>query len=81
MVRQIFESTVDLFPDPEPKTLTVRLHRLSSPIHQAGPEHLCTELNASETIFPGTELQLFFKSLGTTSLPRDQESLGWSGGG
>ena len=74
LVRQIFESTVDLFPEPEPKTLTVRMHRLSSPIHQAALEHLCTELNASETTFPGTELQLFFESLGTTPLPRDQES-------
>lgn len=74
LVRQIFESAVDLFPDPEKKTLTVRLHRLSSPIHQTALEHLCTELNASETPFPGTDLQLFFESLGTTPLPRDQES-------
>ena len=74
LVRQIFESAVDLWPDPEKKTLTVRLHRLSSPIHQRALEHLCAELNASETPFPGTELQLIFEPLGTTPLPRNQES-------
>jgi len=74
LVRQIFESAVDLSPNQEQKTLTVRLHRLSSPAHDAALEHLCSELTASETTFPGTELRLLFEPIGTSQLPRDQES-------
>jgi hypothetical protein len=74
LVRQVFGSAVDLCPDPEQRTLTVRLHRLSSAIHDAALEHLCAELTATETMFPGTELRLIFEPVGSTSLPRDQES-------
>jgi len=74
LVRQIFGSAVDLCPDPVAQTLTVRLHRLSSAIHDAALEHLCAELTASETVFPGTDLRLVFEPVGSTSLPRDQES-------
>ena len=74
LVRQILGSAVDLSPDPAAGTLTVRLHRLSSAIHDAALEHLCTELTATETVFPGTELRLIFEPVGSTSLPRDQES-------
>jgi hypothetical protein len=74
LVRQIFESAADLRPNPEQKILTVRLHRLSSPAHDAALEHLCTELTATETTFPGTELRLIFEPVGTSQLPRDQES-------
>lgn len=74
LVRQIFESAVDLCPNQEQKTLTVRLHRLSSPAHDAVLQHLCAELTASETTFPGTELRLLFEPIGTSPVPRDQES-------
>jgi hypothetical protein len=73
LVRQVFSSAVDLCPDPEQRTLTVRLHRLSSAIHDAALEHLCAELTATETVFPGTELRLVFEPVGSTSLPRDQD--------
>lgn len=74
LVRQVFHSAVDLCPEPERKTLTVRLHRLSSAIHDVALQHLCTELTATETVFPGTELRLVFERVGSTSLPRDQDS-------
>jgi len=74
LVRQVFESAVDLCPDPQRKTLTVRLHRLSSPAHDAVLHHLCAELSESETTFPGTDLRLIFEPIGTTPLPPDQES-------
>ncbi len=74
LVRQVFHSAVDLCPTPEQKTLTVRLHHLSSAIHDAALAHLCAELTATETVFPGTELRLIFEPVGSTSLPRDQES-------
>ena len=74
LVRQIFGSTVDLCPDQQQKTLTVRLHRLSTSAHDEILSHLCAELTASETTFPGTELRLVFEPIGTSQLPRDQES-------
>jgi hypothetical protein len=74
LVRQVLSSAVDLRPDPAAKTLTVRLHGLSSPGHDAALRHLCAELTATETIYPGTELRLIFEPLGATVLPRGQES-------
>jgi hypothetical protein len=74
LVRQIFESAADLCPNLEQKTLTVRLHRLSSHIHDAALEHLCQELTASETTYPGTDLRLVFEPVRTNQFPRDQES-------
>ena len=74
LVRQIFGSAVDLHPDREKQTLTVRVHRLSCAAHQEALEHLCGELNESETTFPGTELRLVYEAIGATQFPRDQES-------
>lgn len=74
LVRQIFQSAVDLCPEPEQKILRVGLHRLSSPAHDEVLKHLCAELSASETTFPGTDLRLIFEPVGTSQLPRDQES-------
>ena len=74
LVRQVFESTVDLCPDLEDKTLTVRLHRLSTEAHDEVLEHLCTELTATETVYPGTELRLIFQPVRASEIPRDQES-------
>ena len=61
LVRQILRTSVDLRPDASAQTLTVHLHALSSPIHNTALAHLCTELNATETIFPGTSMRLIFE--------------------
>lgn len=74
LIRQIFKSAVDLCPNAEQKTLVVRLHRLSSAIHDQVLEHLCAELTATETIYPGTDLRLVFEPIASTQIPRDQES-------
>jgi prepilin-type processing-associated H-X9-DG protein len=74
LVRQVFNCAIDLYPDPQQKTLTVRLHGLSSPAHQSVLSHLCTELTATETVYPGTELRLIFEPVGATRLPPSQES-------
>ena len=52
----------------------MRVHRLTSAIHDAALEHLCAELTDTETVFPGTDLRLVFQPVGSTQLPRDQES-------
>ena len=74
LVRQLFTSSVDLSPDEEAKTLTVRVHRFATAAHDTVLEHLCGELTATETLFPGTKLRLIFEPVGATQFPRRQES-------
>jgi hypothetical protein len=74
LVRQVFASAVDLAPDVEKKTLTVRLHQLSSAAHDEVLEHLCAELTATETVYPGTELRLIFQPVRPNQIPRNQDS-------
>lgn len=61
LLRQIFDTEVDLIPDLEQRTLTVQLHHLTQRAHDEAVRHLCDELNATETLFPGTELKLIYK--------------------
>jgi hypothetical protein len=61
LLRQIFETEVDLVPDATQQTLTVRIHHLTQRVHDDVIRHLCEELNATETRFPGTELRLIYK--------------------
>ena len=64
VVRQILDSAVDLRPDKEQKTLTVRLHRLSTAAQDQALEYLCQELNETETAYPRTELRLVYEVIG-----------------
>lgn len=66
LARQILQSSADLHPDSVQKTLTVKLHRLTFHIHDQALDHLCEELNQTETIFPGTELRVIFQPVGST---------------
>ena len=69
LVRQVFASAVDLYPNIDHKSLTVRLHRLSSGAHDEALAHLCAELTATETVYPGTDLRLIFEPIGVTPIP------------
>jgi hypothetical protein len=60
-LRQIFASEADLKPDGENKTLTVSLHNLTNPVSDRIVRNLCQELNATKTIFPGSDLRLVYK--------------------
>ena len=68
LVRQVFESAADLRPDPTNKTLTVRLHRLATATHDQTLQHLCEELTAAETIYPGTDLRMVYELVGAPPL-------------
>jgi hypothetical protein len=61
LVRQIFETEADLLPDLNAKTLTVRIHHLTQSAHDQVLEKLCSALNETQTVFPGTDLTLLFK--------------------
>ncbi len=64
-LREIYRTSADLLPDAEKKTLTVRLHPLATRAHDTVLRHLCAELTATETIFPGTELRLVYEIAGS----------------
>jgi hypothetical protein len=61
LIRQIFRNEVDLAPDLQAQTLTVRLHHLAQNIHDVAVRHLCEQLNATETVFPGTNLRMIYE--------------------
>ena len=68
LLRAIYSTEVDIVPDPRAKTLTVRLHPLANTSSDDAVRHLCTELNATETLFPGTELRLIYELVSSQSL-------------
>ena len=61
LLREIFVAAADLCPDPTVGTLTVSLHHLSNACSDHLAAKLAEELNATETIFPGTKLRMVFK--------------------
>lgn len=61
LLRQLYNTEVDLKPDSVTKTLTIQLHHLTTHTHDESIQHLCDELTATETIFPGTDFKLIYK--------------------
>jgi transposase len=57
----LYKTEADLLPDLEKQTLTIRLHHLANVMSDNVIEKLCTELNATETRFPRTNLRMVFK--------------------
>lgn len=72
LLRQIFTTDIDLEPDYNNNTLYIVLHSLSDEKSNKIVRYLCDQLNRTETIFPGTKLKLFFKSVSSKN-PRGQE--------
>ena len=66
LIRQLFRTEVDLVPDQQNKTLTVRLHPTSTQGHDEIARHLCVELTEIETVFPGTDLRLVYEISGSS---------------
>lgn len=66
LIRQLFRTEVDLIPDHQNKTLTVRLHPLTAEVHDGVVRHLCEELTSTETVFPGTDLRLVYQIAGSS---------------
>ena len=61
LLRQIFQTEADLIPDLAANTLTIRLHHLTQAAHDQAIEPLLADLNATQTVFPGTTLTMIFK--------------------
>ena len=65
LLRALYTTEADLLPDTEAGTLAVRLHHAANVATDQVLEKLCEELNATETVFPRTNLRLVLK-LGST---------------
>ncbi|MCP4934084.1 MAG: hypothetical protein GY927_07715 [bacterium] len=61
LVVALYQTEADLLPDHQNNTLTVRLHRLANHSNDAAIENLCSELNETKTIFPGTDFVMIFE--------------------
>jgi hypothetical protein len=61
LLRALYTTEADLLPNPEAGTLTVRLHHAANAATDQVIEKLCAELNATETLFPRTNLRLVLK--------------------
>jgi hypothetical protein len=61
LVRAIYSAEADIVPDKAAGTLTVRLHHLANRMSGETVRHLCEELNATMTQFPGTEMRLIYE--------------------
>ena len=61
LLRAVYTTEVDINPDMQAKTLTIRLHPLANNSSDQAVRHLCDELNSTETVFPGTELRLIYE--------------------
>ena len=61
LLRALYRTEADLLPDHHAGTLTVRVHHQASHCADEVIRHLCTELNQTETIFPGTTLRLVYE--------------------
>lgn len=72
LLRALYQNDADLIPDDQTQTLTVRLHHLANRMSSAALQHLCDQLTATETVFPGTNLRLMYTLVSSQS-PRDQE--------
>lgn len=62
LVKQIIENNADLIPDFENKTLTIILHTLSAARFNNAATQLAQMLTETETIFPGSNLKMIFKT-------------------
>jgi hypothetical protein len=67
LLRAVYSTEVDLIPNQEAKTLTVRLHPLANTSSDEALSHLCAEINATETHFPGTEMRLVYELVSALS--------------
>jgi hypothetical protein len=65
MIQSILKSDADLMPDYDKNTLTVKIHGQATPKANQILQYLCEQINETETVYPGTNLTLIFKTLPT----------------
>jgi hypothetical protein len=61
ILRDLLSSPADLVPNLNRQTLTVRLHLANPDGCDEVLRYLCSELNPTETLFPGTDLRMVYE--------------------
>ena len=61
LLRDLFVSEADILPDPENKQLLIKVHAGSRPAVNKSLRELLEKLNKSDTIYPGTDMQLVYE--------------------
>lgn len=64
-IKLITKTSADIIPDYQNNTLTIRLHSLSTPHYNEAANQLAILLTQSETIYPGTNLRIIYKTTAT----------------
>lgn len=72
-VRGLFSTTINLRPDHSRGELRIELQGQANPIHDVAVAALCSELNATETHYPGTKLRLNYVPLRSSRFPGGQD--------
>lgn len=62
-VRKLYTNEANLIPDPVAGTLTVEIHALATPKENGILRDLCEQLNETETLYPGTNLRMIYKTV------------------
>ena len=61
LVKSIIFNKIDLYPDYQNNLMIVCIYSMSTPRDNKAVENICQTLNETETVFPGTDLRLFYK--------------------
>ena len=61
VVRQIFNTEINLIPDEQNKRLIVELHNLTNEYSDHLVQRICDALNETEVTFPGTDMAILYK--------------------
>ena len=61
LIRELFVSSADFAPDEQEKTLTIKIHRMASPVHDRAAGALLDELTSLSFCHPETGMRLIYK--------------------
>jgi hypothetical protein len=61
LLRSLYTTEADIIPDQAGEKLTIRIHQPANRCSAESVLHLIGELNATRTVFPGTDLRLVYE--------------------
>jgi hypothetical protein len=61
LIRELLVSSADIVPDSDAKTLTVRVHRMTTAAHDTAVSGLLAKLTAEEFTHPQTGLRMVYE--------------------
>ena len=67
------QTSINLRPRAAGNELVVEIHGQANVAQDRVIEKLCAELNATETVYPGTQMVLKYLTLRSSPFPRDQD--------